>query len=113
MMKENFQSQILSVWYEDEYVSGYLGITFSPTGRITGNVGAADFLKAYGRIVGDVATGVIDSRKYNTSTQRKEYIDNLPKELKPRKGGDTRFKASAIKELAAPSGWRLGERKKK
>lgn len=84
--------------YEDAYVTDYLGISFDSNGKIKGNVKADEFKKAYKKIVEDVASGEIDSRKYNHKDQRKKYIDELPKEIKPSKEEKDSFTSSSFKE---------------
>jgi hypothetical protein len=84
--------------YEDTYVSDYLGLSFDKNGKIKGNVRADEFKKAYKRIIEDVALGEIDSRKYNSKSQREKYIDSLPKELEPSKGGKVSFTTQTFKE---------------
>lgn len=84
--------------YEDAYVTDYLGISFDSNGKIKGNVKADEFKKAYKKIVEDVALGEIDSRKYNNKDQRKKYIDELPKEIKPSKEEKDSFTSSSFKE---------------
>lgn len=68
--------------YDDAYIQKSLGITFN-NGLVEIYSNKEDFLRAYKKIVTDVAIGEIDSRKYNKDTQRKEYIDQLIKEIKP------------------------------
>jgi hypothetical protein len=84
--------------YDDTYVTDYLGILFNSHGKISGNVLAEEFILPFRKIVEDVAIGEIDSRKFNTKDQRKEYIDNLPKELKPKKLDKKTFTSSSFKE---------------
>jgi hypothetical protein len=84
--------------YEDTYVADYLGIKFDNYGKLSGNVLAEDFILPFKKIVEDVAIGEIDSRKFNSKEQRKEYIDSLPKELKPRKVAGETFTSSTFKE---------------
>jgi hypothetical protein len=69
--------------YSDPYVSEYLGLSFDNNGKVLIKTKPDDFRKPYKKIVEDVALGEIDSRKYNTKEQRKEYIDSFPKEYKP------------------------------
>lgn len=84
--------------YDDNYVTTYLGISFDKKGKLKGNVKIEDFSKPFNRIVEDVATGEIDSRKYNSKKQRKKYIDKLPKTLKPKSGSGS-FNSSSFKEI--------------
>lgn len=62
--------------YNDSYVANTIGLYFNESGKANIN-GIEFFKKAFSHIVRDVATNVIDSRKYNTDAQRKEYIDKL------------------------------------
>lgn len=84
--------------YEDSYITDYLGISFDNQGKVSGNVLAEEFIFPFRKIVVDVANGEIDSRKFNTKEQRKEYIDSLPKDFKPKKVGSETFTSSNFKE---------------
>jgi len=47
------------------------------------NIDKEEFKKAYQVIVNDIASGRIDSRRFNTKAEREKYIRNYKDELKP------------------------------
>lgn len=58
----------------------FMGITFDEFGQFTGRVEKKEFLRAYRRIVSDIAHEEIDSRKLNSDHQIKEYLASLGKD---------------------------------
>ena len=88
--------------YDDDNVRKLLGISFNKKGEVKGNITFDEFQKGYKKIVEDVANGEIDSRKYNSSKQRKEYIENLPKQSIPNKNKKGSFTSKSAKEIKIP-----------
>lgn len=83
--------------YTDPYVSDYLGLSFSDTGKIKINATKDSFEKPFKKIIEDISLGKIDSRILNKKEQRKDYIDNFAKDLKPKKTIGT-IKSNKFKE---------------
>jgi hypothetical protein len=88
--------------YSDPSVRAFLGISFNEKGQVIGNIDFGEFEKGYRRIVEDVATGEIDSRKYNSDTQRKAYLEKIPYEQTPDKNKVGNFTSSTKKEIVLP-----------
>ena len=84
--------------YSDPEVRNFLGIDFKENGEVTGKISFDEFKKGYQFIVEDVATGIIDSRKYNSGSQRLEYLKNVPLDKKPDKSKKGSFTAKNVKE---------------
>lgn len=84
---------------DDKTVSAFLGIKFDNAGRIKGEVPKEEFKKGYKKIIEDIGTGYIDSRKFNTSKERKKYIEGFPKEFTPDKTKKGSFKSRDFKEV--------------
>ncbi len=84
--------------YNDPFVKDFLGISFTSTGQVEGQIAKSEFEKGYKRIVEDVANGEIDSRRYNSAKQRKRYIDELPDSCKPNLKVTGEFSTSDFKE---------------
>lgn len=84
--------------YSDPDVRNFFGIYFKDNGEVIGTIPFDEFKKGYQVIVEDVATGIIDSRKYNSGSQRQEYLNNFPVEKKPDKSKKGSFTAKNVKE---------------
>ncbi len=84
--------------YSDNNVREFFGIEFKSNGEVLGKIPFDEFKKGYQVLVEDVATGVIDSRKYNSSSQKQEYLNNFPSDKKPDKSKKGSFTAKKIKE---------------
>ncbi len=93
-----FPISALQRMYEDAYVKNYLGIEFDENGKLTVHTDADQFTAAYKRIIEDIANDDLDTRKANTKDQRREYINQLPPELKPQKSKKRPFATSKLKE---------------
>jgi hypothetical protein len=98
----NFPITNLERFYDDKNVSKFLGIEFDSLGKVKGKIDKNEFVKGLAKIIEDVATGEIDSRKYNTIEQRKNYINSLPDQYKPDLSKSGSFGRSDFKELHAP-----------
>lgn len=98
----NFPITNLERFYEDKNVSKFLGIEFDKLGKVKGKIDKNEFAKGFTKIIEDVATGEIDSRKYNKIEQRKDYINKLPDQYKPDLSKSGSFGNSDFKELDAP-----------
>jgi hypothetical protein len=71
--------------YDDPYVSDYLGISMDNNGKVKITTKTDEFKNAYERIIEDIALDNLNSRNTNKKDERKKYIDDLPKELRPSK----------------------------
>lgn len=89
--------------YSDPNVRNFLGIDFKDNGSVKGNIDFEEFKKGYQIIVEDVATGNIDSRKYNSGKQKQEYLNNFPKNKIPNKKKKGTFNAKKVKEQLLPA----------
>lgn len=63
--------------YKNPEVTKALGITFDGNKRVIGAIDIDEFKKGYAKIVTDVATGDIHSRKLNTKTEMRKYLASL------------------------------------
>ena len=75
----------LERFYNDKNVGEFLGIEFDDYGNLHGKIDSREFEKGYKKIVEDIAIGEIDSRKYNSIAERKEYLEALPPKYTPDK----------------------------
>lgn len=73
----------LERFYDDSNISEFLGYEFDKFGFLNLKIDKEEFKKAYQVIVNDIASGRIDSRRFNTKAERKKYIRNFKDELKP------------------------------
>jgi hypothetical protein len=64
----------------------FMGIAFDQAGGVIGSVHPDDFKKVYKKIVHDIVSGEIDTRKLNNATAVHKYIADLG-HLKPKRGG--------------------------
>lgn len=69
--------------YESPFVQDFLGFSFDANGKFRGKIDKGEFSKGYRKIIEDIATGEIDSRKTNTSTQIQKYLIDLPDDCRP------------------------------
>ena len=88
--------------YTDPNVRNFLGFDFDESGKIDGKIEISEFNRGYSKIVEDVATGKIDSRKYNTDAQREEYLASLPSHNRPNKSKTGKFTTAGVKPTTAP-----------
>ena len=65
----------------------FMGISFDPTGGVIGSVHPDDFKKVYKKIVNDIVSGEIDTRKLNNAKAVHKYIAKLGP-LKPERTGN-------------------------
>jgi hypothetical protein len=65
-----------------------LGISFDESGKISGNVAPDEFKKAFSRVLSDIASEKINTRKLNTQQDVEKYLDSIKESLpdKHRKG---------------------------
>lgn len=80
--------------YDNPFVQTFLGFSFDSNGKFRGNIDKSEFKKGFRKIIEDVATGEIDSRKTNTSSQIQKYLNELSDEYRPdlQKNGKTSSK---------------------
>lgn len=99
-----FPITTLERFYVDKNVTSFLGIEFDEFGKVAGKIDKNEFEKGFKKIVEDIATGVIDSRKFNAAPEREAYIRKLPEQFKPnlsKKGSftSTDFKTLPVSEI--------------
>lgn len=109
----NFPITNLERFYNDNHVAKFLGIQFDSSGRIRGSIDKNEFIKGFKKIIEDVTTGGIDSRKFNKMAQRKIYIKNLPSQYRPDLSKKGSFGSSDFKEVSAPQSEGKHDRSKK
>jgi hypothetical protein len=81
--EKGFPITNLERMYVDDNVTDYLKLTFDENGKIKIKSTPKSFKKAFKQIIEDIYDDKINSRTMNTSDEKKEYINSLPKELKP------------------------------
>ncbi|MBI9056051.1 MAG: hypothetical protein JEY96_19680 [Bacteroidales bacterium] len=86
--------------YSDPDVRKFLGFDFDDKGEIKGKIKLSEFNKGIKNVVEDVATGSIDSRKYNTGKQRALYLERFPLEKKPDLSKKGNFTSKDVKEIS-------------
>ena len=99
----NFPITNLERFYNDKKVVNFLGIEFDQAGRVRGKVAKKEFEKGYKRIIEDIATGIIDSRKYNTVGERADYIKRIVKKDKPDLKKRGSFGSKDFNEISQPA----------
>lgn len=109
----NFSITNLERFYDDNNVSKFLGVEFSSLGKIKVNIDKDEFIKGFKKIIEDVATGEIDSRKFNTVEQRKAYINNLSSQYHPDLSKIGSFGISDFKEVNVSQSGKKQSRTKK
>jgi len=78
-----FPITTLERFYTDKNVTTFLGVEFDSFGKVVGKIEKKEFEKGFKKIVEDIATGEIDSRKFNSVKEREAYIEKLPEQFKP------------------------------
>ena len=77
-MRDKFPITNLKRMYDDEHVREIFWLlNLHKNGEVKGSIKLSEFQKGYKKLIEDVATGDVDSRKYNTSEEKKEYIDDV------------------------------------
>jgi hypothetical protein len=111
--KDKFTVTTLQRLTQSAEGQSFLGITFDPDANAVGHYDVEEFKRAYGRIVSDITTGKIDTRKLNSSAHIKKYLKRI-NQAKPdttKKGtwtstsllsGKTEAAKSAIKAATKP-----------
>ena len=61
----------------------FLGVEFDVDGSLKGKINPDEFKKGYGKVVTDVGTGAIDSRKTNSMGAIEKYLDGIDDEHRP------------------------------
>ncbi|MDP8226338.1 MAG: hypothetical protein P9L89_01680 [Candidatus Celaenobacter polaris] len=107
----NFPITNLERFYDDKAVSKYLGIDFDPQGRVRGKIDKKEFQKGFKKIIEDVATGEIDSRKFNKVEEREAYLERMPDTCKPDLSKSGSFGSPDFKELDVPKKKKVTDRK--
>lgn len=110
-----FPITTLERFYDDKNIKKFLGIEFNEFGKVVGKIEKREFKKGFTKIIEDIATGEIDSRKYNSVKQREAYIEKLPLHYKPdsSKNGSfvsTDFKMQPLLESKAARSIKPGKR---
>lgn len=63
--------------YKNPKVTKFLGITFDDSKQPIGSVDPKEFMKGYGKIVTDIATGTVHSRNINTADEMDKYLSSF------------------------------------
>lgn len=63
--------------YRNSEVAKFLGIHFDSDKQLIGSINPDEFKKGFSKIVTDVATGDVDSRSLNSTTEIKEYLNSF------------------------------------
>jgi hypothetical protein len=100
--ERGFPITTLERFYDDKTVASFLGIGFDDLGKVKGNIDKQEFEKGFKKIIEDIATGIIDSRKFNTTEERRDYINKLPDEYQPDLSKKGAFGTSDFKPVAVP-----------
>ncbi len=100
--ERGFPITTLERFYDDKTVANFLGIGFDDLGKVKGNIDKQEFEKGFKKIIEDIATGIIDSRKFNTTEERRDYINKLPDEYQPDLSKKGTFGTSDFKPVAVP-----------
>ncbi len=100
--ERKFPITTLERFYNDKNVSDFLGIEFDELGQVLGKIAKEEFEKGFKKIIKDIAVGIIDSRKFNTSKERKSYLSKVPKEFVPDKVKAGSFTSKDFKEVKVP-----------
>ena len=111
--ERKFPITTLERFYNDKNVADFLGIEYNSFGQVIGKIIKKEFEKGYKKIIKDVAVGIIDSRKFNTSKERKSYLRKIPKEFIPDKSKKGSFKSRDFKEVKPPKEIKIDKQKNK
>lgn len=84
--------------YDSPHIQEAFGFGFDVNGKIKGTIDKKEFNKGYTRLVEDIATGAVDSRKTNTAVQIQKYVDSLPDDCTPNLKRKGKFTAKDFKE---------------
>lgn len=93
-----FPISTLERMYGDPNIRNFLGIDFNDKGEVVGKIQFNEFQKGFKVVVEDVASGDIDSRKYNSGAQREDYLRKFPADKIPDKTKKGSFTAKKVKE---------------
>lgn len=96
--ERKFPITTLERMYENPYVQDAFGFSFDSTGKFKAVIEKTEFEKGFRKLVTDVASGEIDSRKTNSSSQIQQYVDDLPEEYRPDKTKKARLSSKSFKE---------------
>lgn len=92
-----FPITTLERFYKDKTVTTFLGVEFDEFGKIIGKVDKKEFEKGFKKIIEDIATGAINSRKFNSADEREAYLENLPDQFRPDLTKKGKFTSSDFK----------------
>lgn len=84
--------------FRNSEASAFLGISFDTNRQLKGTVPVAEFKKAFGKVVTDVALGRVNSRNLNTSEEFKKYLTTFGPDAPDR----TQKGAFSAKDLIGP-----------
>lgn len=91
-----FPATTLDRLIENPEVLRFLGIDFDENKMLFGEVDEVEFKQGYGKIVADIATGTVSSRKLNTVKEMNGYLTSISS-YKPKKSKDkTTFTAKSL-----------------
>jgi hypothetical protein len=100
--ERDFPVTTLERFYDDRNVKEFLGFDFDDFGKVVGKVDKNEFKKGFKKIVEDIATGDIDSRKSNSAKQRESYIEKIPAQYKPDSSQKSNFVSTDFKVQSLP-----------
>ncbi len=85
--------------YDNPHVQNVLGFSFNENGKVKGEIAKGEFKKGFTKVIEDITTGKVDSRKTNTSAQIQKYIDEIPSEYIPNSKRKGTFGVDDFKEV--------------
>ena len=80
----------------------FFGVEWAEDGKLLGTVPEVEFKKGFERLVQDVATGVADSRKWNTAADIKQNLEAFSPSEQPDLSKDGSFDSDSFLSTAAP-----------
>jgi hypothetical protein len=97
--ERKFPITTLERMYESPHIQEAFGFSFNSTGKFQATIEKAEFEKGFRKLIEDVATGEIDSRKTNNSEQIQKYIETLPVDYRPNKNKKGKLTSRNFKEI--------------
>jgi hypothetical protein len=87
--------------YKNPRVNSFLGISFDKDRQLKGTVNVDEFKKGYSKIIADIVTGEIHSRKLNTTAEMDKYLASFGKQT-PDLTKKGKFTAGTLLKSAEP-----------
>lgn len=91
-----FNATTLDRFYSYNIAKEFLGISFDEGAGIVGSIDADEFKKGYKKVIIDIATAKVDSRKLGNFTNVQKYLDSFPKQEKPNLAKKGHFTADTL-----------------